>query len=251
MSTAATHPFDRLAARYDEMWTHSAVGILERQAVWEVLDELFSPGERVLDIGCGTGVDCAHLAQRGIGVHATDASAEMIRMTRARLERHGLEENVTAEVRPLEALRERNSFDGALLNFGVLNCVPDLDRATELLAGALRPGAHLVVCFMGRFYLWETLRFGLRLDARAMRRWRRGPVMASLDGCELPVYHPWCGEIRAAFAPYFRLVRRQGVGIFVPFLRALAPLERAVAHWPGIRAIGDHQLLVFVRNREL
>jgi SAM-dependent methyltransferase len=257
LSTAQIHPFDRVASRYDEMWTQSRVGAWERRAVWEVLDALFSPGDLVLDIGCGTGADCAHLARNGIRVHAADASGEMIRMARRRMRREGVEEAVTTEMLPLERLAEKGRFDGALLNFGVLNCVENLRGAARLLATALRPGARLVVCFMGRFYLWETIRYGLALHWRkAVRRWRRGPVMASLDGSELAVYHPPFAEVRAAFAPHFWLVRHQGIGVFVPFVEALpaagsflARLDRAVARWPGIRAMGDHQLAVLVRNQ--
>ena len=256
MSSTA-HPFDRLAARYDEIWTSSDVGIFERQAVWEVLDTLFVRGERVLDMGCGTGVDCAHMARRGIRVHAADASTGMIAITRSRLQREAIQDGVTTEVRAMELLADATGFDGALLNFGVLNCVPDLALAARSLADAIRPGGRLVLCFMGRFYLWETMNFGLRMQmAKAMRRWRRGLVIASLEGSTLPVHYPSFREIESAFERYFSLVRRQGVGMFVPFLRVFPPaadllarLDRAVASLPGIRAIGDHQLVVLVRQQ--
>lgn len=257
MSTATAHPFDRLASRYDEIWTRTVAGRLEREAVWQILDPLFAPGQRLLDVGCGTGVDSLHLAQRGIHVHAIDASAEMVRITRSRLQGQRIDVTAAARQMPLECLPMKENFDGALLNFGVLNCVKDLPGAARSLAAALRPGAPLLLCFMGRFYLWESLRFGLRLQpAKAIRRWRRGAVIASLDGSRLPVYYRSFAEIRAAFEPHFSLVSRQGIGVFVPFCgiipraaRLLARLDHAIATWPGLRAIGDHQLAVFLRNQ--
>ena len=46
------------------------------------MDELFHAGERILDIGCGTGEDAAHFAARGVQVHATDASPAMVQVAR-------------------------------------------------------------------------------------------------------------------------------------------------------------------------
>ncbi len=82
MSTAAL--FERLAPRYDELWTETAIGRAQRDAVWRVTDKLFCAGDRVLDVGCGTGEDAAHLVGRGISVRAVDASPAMVVRARAR-----------------------------------------------------------------------------------------------------------------------------------------------------------------------
>src|SRR4051812_26260381 len=82
MSTATA--FDRIAAQYDDLWSSTPNGIQQREQVWTTIDSLFHRGQRVLDIGCGTGVDAAHLRDLGIDVHATDASWEMVRAARQR-----------------------------------------------------------------------------------------------------------------------------------------------------------------------
>ena len=71
-------PFDRIATRYDALWTTTAIGRAQRNLVWRDMDALFHPGERILDIGCGTGEDAAHFAARGVTVYATDASPAMV-----------------------------------------------------------------------------------------------------------------------------------------------------------------------------
>jgi ubiquinone/menaquinone biosynthesis C-methylase UbiE len=58
--------FDRIAARYDEFWTCSPVGRLQREAVWRRLDKLFNDGDALLDLGCGTGEDAVHFMRNGI-----------------------------------------------------------------------------------------------------------------------------------------------------------------------------------------
>ena len=82
MSSAAL--FERLAPRYDELWTDTPVGRAQRDAVWRVIDQLFRAGDCVLDIGCGTGEDAVHLSARGVLVHAVDASPAMVARARER-----------------------------------------------------------------------------------------------------------------------------------------------------------------------
>ena len=46
--------FDLLAETYDEVFTRTAVGRAQREAVWHDMDQSFHPGQRVLEINCGT-----------------------------------------------------------------------------------------------------------------------------------------------------------------------------------------------------
>ena len=82
--------FDEIAPRYDEVWTRSPIGRLQRDAVWRRLDDLFHPGEKLLDLGCGTGEDALHFMSRGMQVSGIDASPEMVRIARGR----GVDANV-------------------------------------------------------------------------------------------------------------------------------------------------------------
>lgn len=251
MSVAA---FDRLAARYDEMWTNTAIGRAQRDAVWRAIDGLFQSGDRVLDLGCGTGEDALHLAASGVSVHAIDASPEMIARMRARMNARA-EGLCHAERMAIEDLNRLDGrFDGAISNFGALNCVRDWPAVADQLARLVRPGGHLVMCIMGRHCLWEALHFGVRGRLRAaFRRWRRGAVSTSLG----MVFYPSVARVRREFHPQFRLVDNRGVGIFVPpsyvrvsegVVERLAPLDRMVCAWPVFRGLADHRLLVFVRN---
>src|SRR5947209_5883488 len=145
-----TSPFCALAADYDARWDGSISGGLQRHAVWTELKTLFRVGDRVLDLGCGTGTDALFLEARGVHVHAIDASIEMVRTARAR--------GVAAEQKPIESLSEvRTIYDGALSNFGALNCVADLVPVATNLAAIVKPGGHALVCVMSRFCWRETL----------------------------------------------------------------------------------------------
>ena len=74
--------FDALAADYDASFTATPLGTLLREAVWRRLDARFAPGDRVLELACGTGEDAVHLASRGVRVTAVDASAAMVEAAR-------------------------------------------------------------------------------------------------------------------------------------------------------------------------
>ncbi|HEY1336928.1 MAG TPA: methyltransferase domain-containing protein [Bryobacteraceae bacterium] len=215
---SAPAAFDRLAAHYDELWTDTPVGRAQRNAVWRAVDRLFRAGDRILDIGCGTGEDAAHFASRGVFVHAIDTSAAMVEQARRR-------GGFSVEVgRAEELARMEGVYDGALSNFGALNCVADLGVVARGLAQVVRPGGFVALCIMGRFCAGETLRYGLRLQFRkAVRRWG-GRAESSLG----TVWYPTVAQVEAVFTPDFALRRWIGIG--------------------GFRACADHRLLIFVRK---
>lgn len=267
--------FDSLAARYEALWSATPVGRSQRQQVWRWIDPLFRPGNRVLDLGCGIGDDAAHLQARGIAVEAIDASAGMVRQAQTR----GVAARQLA-IEELPALDGR--FDGAISNFGALNCVERLEPVAEQLARVVKPGGALAICVMGRTCAWEIAHYFPR--KKAFRRWSAGACgggWQSAAGCEpaspathpssspnrrtasrpqatsLPhvrIYYPTVRQIARAFRPGFRLTQWTGIGLFVPpsyvtgkSISGLAALDRKLAHLPIARAMADHRLLIFRR----
>ena len=241
--------FDRLAASYDSMWTHSAIGRAQRAAVWRRLGSVFTRGQTVLELGCGTGEDAARLQRCGVAVVAIDSSPGMVSLARRR--------GIDATVRRIEDLRlVEGMFDGAISNFGPLNCVRDLRPVAEQLGRLVRSGGFLVFSIIGRFCLWETLYYLSRNDlSRAIRRWSGKGTMSS---DKVPIFYPSVAAIRRAFAPEFRLVSFAGIGCCIPpsyvktigprLLQMLETIDRAIAGTPLLRALSDHHLLVLQRS---
>src|SRR5262249_5643784 len=148
-------PFDAVADTYDETFTMSRIGRAQRSAVTRELDRVFCPGQRILELNCGTGVDAIHLASRGVEVTACDSSPRMIAIARHKAARawlnvppdfHVLE---TEEIGTLSDTSQPAGFDGAYSNFAGLNCVEDLRSVSSDLARLLRPGAKAVLCLFG------------------------------------------------------------------------------------------------------
>jgi ubiquinone/menaquinone biosynthesis C-methylase UbiE len=240
--------FDQIASQYDLLWSHTAIGEAQRRAVWNHIDPLFPPGTRILDLGCGTGIDACHLMARGVDVHAIDSAPEMVKIARfRRISAH------CCRIEDFEA--ETNSFDGVLSNFGALNCITSLSRLNDILARAVRPGAHLALCFLGRICAWEIVYYAAHGSFR--KAFRRIPGRAS-SSLGVPVAYPSQRTIESAFSPNFRLVQRYGIGFCVPpsyvhgltewELEKVELLDRKLARRPLFRGLCDHSLYVFRKS---
>jgi hypothetical protein len=155
-------------------------------------------------------------------------------------------------------------FDGALSNFGGLNCTADLAAVSRLMAPLIQPGGALFVCFISRVCAWEIAWYALRGQwAKAFRRLRPSGSIATIGGLRLRVHYPSVRQIVDAFAPSFRLQTWRGIGVFLPpswlepffrnrprILRWLQWLDRHLGTWLLFRGLADHVLLHFVREEQ-
>lgn len=119
----------------------------EHSFVWELAEEILGwldaePGERIIDLGCGTGHLTARLAAAGVSVTGLDISEEMIAAARAR---YPEVEFLIADARtfvvdePVDAV-----FSNATLHW-----IPEADQVAARVFAALRPGGRLVAEFGG------------------------------------------------------------------------------------------------------
>lgn len=254
-------PFDAVAAQYDESFTSSKIGQAQRESVWRELAKAFHPGDRTLEIGCGTGIDACFLAKRGVRVLACDSSPQMIAVATRRIQENGLQKLVQPlllRAEDIAALHPDEVFDGAFSNFGALNCVADLGLMARYLATLLKPGASALFCWMGPCCAWETIWYlahGKR--QKAFRRLHRDGVTARIaDDAFVHVHYPTVKALAREFAPEFRLEFVKGIGVVVPpsYLEPWAQrhpglfqlCERAdslIARCPGFRVLADHVLV--------
>jgi SAM-dependent methyltransferase len=259
-------PFDAIADRYDEIFTTSRIGQAQRAAVWAELEKVFRPGDRVLEIGCGTGVDACFLAERGVAVVACDSSPQMITVATRRVRENGRHSSVYPRLLAAEniaSLRDADSFDGVFSNFGALNCVRDLGLLARNLGALLKPGAPALLCLMGPCCLWEISWYLAHANPRkAFRRLHRGAVAGHLTKQTfVSVYYPSVRKLARIFAPEFRLKALQGIGVTVPpsyvepwadrftgLLHLGSRIDSVLGRCPGIRALADHILLKFERE---
>ena len=138
----------------------------------EMVDRLdLEPGDAVVEVGCGPGVNFELLRER-VGpegqVLGIDYSPEMVARAQDRIDEHGWE---NVNVRCEDATRadlDPESFDAAVAA-QALSSMPDVRAVVELVYDALRPGGRLGVYgirlvpsgpatvlnpFVLRFYRW-------------------------------------------------------------------------------------------------
>ncbi len=253
--------WDRAADTYEQDFAATVIGGTRRSAIWRELDAAFHPGQRILELNCGTGVDAVHLAERGLCILACDISPRMIELARERARAAVLTDRAQFRVLPTEeigSLTREAPFDGAFSSFSGLNCVEDLQGVRRNLAQLLRPGATFLASVMGRFVVWEVLWFLAHGDlTKAMRRCRTANAFG-LESGGVKVQVRSVAEMARQFAPEFRLHGWKGIGIAVPpsyvehwarrvpnLTRALARADRLLARVPVIRSTADCVLLRF------
>ena len=213
-STAATLAFDRLAPTYDTLVSSDAF-LHQRAQTHAAFRRWLKPGFRILEVGCGTGLDTAFLAALGARVVASDPSDEMLSRTKRRVATAGVGDRVGIlscglQELPqfLDALDHAEGFDAIVSNFGALNCVATLDPLRTVSDRHLRPGGAVILGLIGRTCLWETLYFTARGErAKAARR------------------------------------RMANVAV------AVAGVDRIAASWPLLNQLGDHTLTRWVKSR--
>ncbi len=266
---AATLAFDRLAPEYDRLAGGEIFQLLRRRT-HAAFARRFSAGSRLLEIGCGTGIDTMFLAARGLYVVACDPSEEMASRALRRLAREGLEDRAT--VLPcgltdlaayLDALAEPGGFDGIVSNFGALNCVEHLAPLGALTRCYLRPMGAVVLCLMGRACAVEALYLAMTKRANVAGR-RRGPgaITVHVAGVDVPTFYHRISDLRAALGPELVLRSIEGVGVAIPppYLEPrwqklpkpirgiVTRLDTMLAPWPPFNRVGDHVLLQFEKR---
>src|SRR5258708_15963365 len=113
------------------------------------------PGERVIEIGCGTARNLIRIAERypGTKLFGLDASAEMLRtaneaVSRARLSDRILLKHALAEELTPSLFGSGQKFDHAIFSYS-LSMIPDWRAALRAAAKAVRPDGFVHVVDFG------------------------------------------------------------------------------------------------------
>jgi trans-aconitate 2-methyltransferase len=141
--------------------------------VWEFGQEALEwlnprKGERILDIGCGTGQLTARIAEAGAEVVGLDRSAEMLAEARRNFPHIRFEHHDAASFTFSE------QFDAVFSN-AVLHWVRDADAVAACVAHVLKAGGRFVAEFGGKGNVSEVVRAakkaGAAMDKRVEHPW--------------------------------------------------------------------------------
>jgi SAM-dependent methyltransferase len=261
----AAFAFDAIAPTFDSRFSAWRSVAAQRRAVRAVLLQMFPTRGHILELGGGTGEDATFLAERGFNVLVTDPSPAMLAQARVKLGPLGSQTAITAG-EELETFATNylsaggGMFDGVFSNFAPLNCISDLAPVARGLAQLLKPNAPAVLVLFGTFCPGEMVTEVLRGRPHfALRRFKRGPASARLAKREFSVVYHRREEVLRAFAPWFVLEKRLGIGVTVPpsaaepwisqhprLLAAMERIDHKIAR--PLAMLGDHLLYQFRRT---
>jgi S-adenosylmethionine-diacylgycerolhomoserine-N-methlytransferase len=172
-------PYTRFAVLYDLLSLEWPVYRSGRIAAIDALG--LRPGNRVLDLGCGTGLNLRHL-QRRIGPTgreiALDASPSMLRQAARRARQHdwGNVRFICGDASTVDP-GAWAPVDGAIASYA-LSVIPDWPAAWRTLRRATRPGGRIAVVDMqDPEGWWRAL--------RPLARWLCGVSRADIEA------RPW------------------------------------------------------------
>lgn len=190
------------------------------------------PGERVLDLACGTGIVARLIAPRvapGGGVTGYDVSPAMLDVARERAAAEGIE--VAWDQGDAAALPYADgSFDLVLCQQG-LQYFPDKPTALRELRRVLAPGGRALVSvwslqppFLDAYNRVTEQHLGVPAGAAPFSLTDAGAVRALLEGA---------GFAAAEFAEVERTIRTASLGDFVrPSVQAMAAIVPALGALP-------------------
>jgi SAM-dependent methyltransferase len=255
--------FDSVAADYDGPRGNNALIQRMRQTLWDTVVAELGTGSRLLDLGCGTGIDAAEFARRGYEVVATDWSPSMVARTLSRAGDASLGGRLQARHLGVQELdRLDGGFDGIYSNFGPLNCAPDLKDVADQCARLLRPGGVMVFSVMGRICPWEAAHYALRgRFRRAAVRATRGATAVGMNRHTIWTKYYLPREFYRPFADQFRLAGYSALSLFMPppymvdryerrpgWYERLGRIDDRFGKLPLLRDMGDHFLIVMHRR---
>ncbi|MDD2464442.1 MAG: class I SAM-dependent methyltransferase [Desulfobulbus sp.] len=150
----ATALFDTWTDRYD-LWFATPIGQLVRWYEAEILLNFLEPqpGERILDVGCGTGIFTVDVLKSGAWVTGIDLSASML----ARAVTRGGESfaGLCADMCALPFAD--NSFD-RVFSMTAIEFVADAAKAIGELNRVVKPGGRVVLTSLNSLSPWAEQR---------------------------------------------------------------------------------------------
>jgi ubiquinone/menaquinone biosynthesis C-methylase UbiE len=201
----------------------------------ELFASLHGSHGRLLEVGCGIGVDSIQLAKCGFDVTAVDLTESALKVARQFAAARGV--SVDFRLGNAEGLDFPDGTFDAVYSFGVLHHTPDIARSVSEVRRVLRPGGTAYVMLYHRWSLVNLVHRLFRLPYESPRDRK--------DHC--PVVYTFS---RRGVKELFGSFSSVKVHTDYPFTYGFGPLCTKLPLWirrPLGRAMGWHLMITAVR----
>lgn len=260
----AERAFNNVANKYDDQFTNTAVGRLQRNRVWNYLSKNINSTEhpRVLELNCGTGEDAKWFSSRGFKVVATDVSEQMVEAAKAK-NPTGVEFDVCSFSQISDHFLP-GSFDIVFSNFGGLNCIPEneIRLLAEQVSLLLRPNGRFIAVVMSNNCTMESWYFRRKkMYEEAKRRQNTNGVATTIEGETFTTYYYSPDQFVSMVSNVFTPKAQKAVGWTIPpsytdsyfsrkpiLLKALTLIENTLGNMPAMAKKADHFLIDLIKK---
>jgi ubiquinone/menaquinone biosynthesis C-methylase UbiE len=252
--------FDTTSGTYDDEFTNSWTGRLQRDLVWKYLDQHISSKAdlNILELNCGTGEDALHLAKLGHKVTATDISSEMLRYAQKKTANDHIKHSVTfskLDITKMDDFKCIEKFDLVFSNFGGLNCINGkmMQELSRDLTRLIKPNGALIMVIMPDLCLWESFYFLVKLQFSQVFRRKRSSVLADVSGVQVETWYYSPDMIANLFKSQFSKIKVKPIGFFAPpsymetfikrnlkLFRIISVLEHKFSRFTWQGRVSDH-----------
>lgn len=251
--------FDKAAINYDETFTNTEIGRMQRDLVYAELSKHLTSVQNILEINCGTGEDAIWLAQQNFNVTATDISSKMIEVAKSKA---NLNFKI-ADINSITSTFEGEKFDLLFSNFGGLNCLSksELEKFFTNINSILSEKGKLALVIMPKNTLWERFYFLAKAQFKNISRRKKESVIAYVDGENILTYYYNPKDIVNLAKANFETIAVKPIGFFVPpsyldrffknkkgILKFLNRLEQGIKNMALLSKYADHYLIILQKR---
>lgn len=264
MNYSVEPSFDSAAATYDDEFTLSQIGKLQRSRVYYWLEKsgVLANSKSIFEVNCGTGFDAEYFHKLGKKVVSTDASREMIQVCKqSRSSGIDFYERKFSEI-SIDDNVEKS--DLVFSNFGGLNCLSEdeLRLFFKELSKKQNSGDKLALvvmpenCVVEDFYLLLKGQF-----SEIGRRSRKTHLDVDVNGEKIRTFYhsPW--TVKQLLFNYYKVELVRPIAHFLPpsylepffkkklwALRYLSFMERTFGKFSFLASNADHFILIAQRK---
>ncbi|VXC18903.1 Methylase [Flavobacterium sp. 9AF] len=254
--------FDIAAATYDQSFTHTLIGKLQRKAVYKSMSSHLLSVKNIFEINCGTGEDALWFASQNLEVLATDVSEKMIAIGKAKNQYQNLTFS-TLDITNLSSFHQEKKYDLLFSNFGGLNCLSpeELSLFFETAPIFFKEKGKMALVLMPKNTIWEQFYFLIKGKwSNAFRR-KKKIAFANVDGEKVPTYYYNPKEIVHLTRGSFDCIEYKPIGLFIPpsylepffknkkrFLQFLNLLEMQIRNFSFLSKYADHYIIILQKK---